>query len=189
MSTAIKIVIGLGLTFVLVGLFACGSLMSFNNTSVDLETQISAQYEANQAVYDKTWKSIVQTANVADAHAEKFKDIVVKSVEGRYGNDSGLLFKAISESSGQALPVELFAKVQQIIEAGQAEFTANQKILISKKQTYERHLKTFPNTVYAGMLGYPRIKLDEFKIVTSDKTDAAFSAGKDEPVMPFKVSK
>ena len=183
-----KILIGIVIVLFVAGA-GCGlSCLGFNNASVDLETQIDAQVEKNQAVFDKTWKSISQTANVAEAHADKFKEIIEASMKGRYEGKDNLLFMAITEANqGQALPTELYAKVQQIIEANNAEFTANQIDLTSKVQTYNKHLKTFPNTIYAGVLGFPKLDLSlaKYKPVTSDRTDKAFTTGKDEPIMPF----
>lgn len=185
MSTLAKIVIAVVAVVLVVGLVSCGTVMSFNNECVDLETQIKAQYDKNQAVYDTAWKTIKETANVADAHSDKLREIVVASIQGRYANDQNVLFKAISESNGATLPVDLYKKVQQIIESSRQQFLANQTELISKKQTYEKHLRTFPNTIYAGILGYPRIKLEDYGIVTSDKTEAAFKSKKDEAILPF----
>lgn len=185
MNTGAKIAIVVAAGLMLFGMIACGTLVDFSNTSVELEAAIKTQYKANQAVHDKVWKTIAQDANVATAHADRVKEIVIGSIEGRYGNDTNVVFKAINEATGQTLPTELFAKVQQVIEAGQAEFANNQRELLSKKQTYELHLHRFPNSIYASMLGYPRIDMDQFDIVTSERTDRAFADKKEEPLMPF----
>lgn len=183
MSVLTKVLIAVASLVLIIGVACCGTVMSFNNDCVDLETQIKAQYDKNQAVYDTAWKTIKETANVADVHADKLKEIVTASIQGRYANDDGVLFKAISEANGQTLPVDLYKKVQQVIESNRQQFLANQTELISKKQTYEKHLRTFPNTIYASLLGYPRIKLDDFGIVTSDKTDEVFKSKKDNDVL------
>lgn len=189
MNNSLKVLVGLVAFLVILGGVGCLSAIGFNNASVDMETSIKAQWDANQAVYDKTYKTVLQTANVADAHASNFKDVVKAAVEGRYNNDQQVLFKAIAEANGgQALPTDLFIKVQQVIESGNAEFLANQKELVSKKETYEKHLKRFPNSMMASVLGYPRIDLDKYKVVTSDRTESAFASGKDAPVLPFTTN-
>jgi hypothetical protein len=185
MNTTMKIMLGGAVLCVLFLMTTCGVVLSFNNGAVEQEAGIKAQYLANQAVYDKVWKSVAQTANVATAHSDKFKSIIVEAIEGRYAKDDGLLFKSITEANGSALPVELYAKVQQIIESGQSEFTANQTSLLARKQTYETFLGRFPNNVMASVLGYPRIDLDKYGIVTSNRTDEAFATKKDEPLLPF----
>lgn len=185
MSVLAKVIIVFVAVGVVIGLACCGTVMSFNNECVDLETQIKAQYDKNQAVYDTTWKTIKETANVADAHSEKLKEIVTASIQGRYANDQNVLFKAIAESNGANLPVDLYKQVQQVIESSRQQFLANQVELVSKKQTYEKHLHVFPNSMYASMLGFPHIKLDDFGIITSDKTDTAFKSKKDDAILPF----
>lgn len=185
MSVVTKVLIaGFSLVFVL-SLTVCGSVLSFNNASVDLETQIKSQYTKNQAVYDTVWKSIKETANVADAHSDKLKAIVVASVQGRYANDDGVLFKAIAESNTAGLPTDLYKKVQQIIESGRQQFLANQVELVARKQTYEKHLNTVPNVFYARLLGFPKINLSEYDIVTSDRTEQAFSSKRADEILPF----
>lgn len=186
MSLSSRFLVALTAFVLVIGLVSCQTMMSFNNACVELETSIKSQYEKNQAVYDTAWKSIKETANVADAHSDKLKEIVVASVQGRYGNDQGVLFKAISESNGASLPIDLYSKVQQVVESSRQQFLANQVELVSKKQTYEQHLGTFPNSAYAGFLGYPRIKLDDYAIMTSERTDGAFKSKKDEEILPFE---
>ena len=186
MSVQSRVLVALIVVAMIIGLVSCQTMMSFNNACVELETSIKSQYDKNQAVYDTAWKSIKETASVADAHSDKLKEIVVASVQGRYANDQGVLFKAISESNGATLPIDLYGKVQQVVESSRQQFLANQVELVSKKQTYEQHLSTFPNTVYAGYLGFPRIKLDDYGIMTSERTDGAFKSKKDEAVLPFE---
>lgn len=186
MSTAVKIALAAAALFFLTLVVGCATVVSFNNTAVAQEADLKAQYGKNQAVFDNTWKTVAQVANVADAHSEKFKEVVIAAVQGRYGNDKNVLFKAIAEANGgQALPTDLYLKVQQVIEANNAKFLANQTELLSKKQAYETFLGTFPNSTLASFLGFPKADLDKYKIVTSGRTDNAFETGKDEPLMPF----
>jgi|GEM_PF-6924634 len=42
--------------------------------------------------------------------------------------------------------------------------------------------KQFPGTLFAMVLGYPKINLDEYDIVTSQATDDAFRTKKSEPI-------
>jgi hypothetical protein len=72
--------------------------------------------------------------------------------------------------------------VQDIIEAGRNSFEADQKMLIDKKRAYETSLETFPHVMIAGMLGFPRINLGEYEIVTSDETEKVFKTGKSDPI-------
>jgi len=186
MSTAAKILIGLVAAGVLMfGATACTAI-SFNNGCVDLENQLKAQWEKNQAVYDTMWKSVQETAGVAEAHADKVKEIAIATIEGRYKNDNQVLFKAIAEANGQPLPADLYKKVQQIIEAKRNEFQANQTTLVAMKQTYNNKLQKFPGSVYAGVMGFPRIKMEDYEIVTSSKTKKTFETKEDnEPMSPF----
>jgi hypothetical protein len=80
------------------------------------------------------------------------------------------------------LDASVYKKVQDIIEAGRNSFEADQKMLIDKKRAYETSLETFPHNIVAGALGFPKITLDDYGIVTSDHTEEVFKEGKSDPI-------
>jgi len=69
-----------------------------------------------------------------------------------------------------------------VIDAGRTSFEAEQKMLLDKKRLYLTDLKSFPTSLVAGFLGFPKIDLSKIDIVTSDRTDEAFKTKKDKPL-------
>lgn len=61
-----------------------------------------------------------------------------------------------------------------MVEAGRTSFAADQTMLIDKKRVYETKIGQQPAALVASFLGFPKIDLDEYDIVTSGKTEEAF---------------
>ena len=68
--------------------------------------------------------------------------------------------------------------LQVMIEGGRNSFESNQKMLLDKKRLYEVQIQTFPSGAVARFLGFPKIELAKYDIVTSDSTQDAFKAKK-----------
>lgn len=180
-----KIKLGLTVLALVLGIASGGSCLQFSNTSIKMEAGIKAQYKDNQNVYDATWKKIRETASVADAHSEKVKEVIREAVQGRYGEGGAkAVFNVIVEQNPE-VPTNLYEKVQQVIEASRNEFKVSQTMLVSKKEAYEMHLGVFPNSMYNAVLHYPSIDLNQYDIVTSEKTNSAFESKLDGAIDVF----
>ena len=101
---------------------------------------------------------------------------------GRYGPEGSRATWQWLREHNPNFDASMYRQVMQIIEAGRNDFETNQKILIDKKRVYETYLNEFPSGTVAGMLGYPKVDLDKFRIVTSDHTDETFETGKSDPI-------
>jgi hypothetical protein len=182
MSTVVKILIGFVAFILITGISFTGCFVSINNSCITFEKQIEAQYKKNQNVYDNFWKTVKEVAQVPD----KFKDDTIKLYQGimsgRYGkNGSKAMFQFLKEQNPM-LDASLYKQVQQAIEAGRNDFKNNQTILIDLKAQYEMYKGKFPTSFVASMMGFPKIDLKKFDIVTSDETDKAFETKKSAPV-------
>jgi hypothetical protein len=69
-----------------------------------------------------------------------------------------------------------------MIEAGRKDFEREQKKLIDLKRQYETMLETFPRGFILKFLGFPKVDLNTFNIVTSEYSNDAFKSGVDKGI-------
>ncbi len=154
--------------------------VNYSNKEVVLRQQIVAKQKANEAVYDNTWKIIKQTAQVTDRYEKGFKEIYSALMEGRYKGERGdMLLKFVNEANPQ-FDSSVYTKLQNSIEGQRNVWTDNQKMLIDLKREHDTLLTVIPACWFVG--GRPRI---DIVIVTSERTDKAFSTGKDNDTNLF----
>jgi len=172
-------VVGMGI-FTVVALIMI--VVGMNNTAVRMEKTITAQYEQNQNSRSQYVNSIAEAVQIPAMYKDDFKEVIQADMEGRYGKEgSKATFQWIKERNLN-FNSELYTKLQNMIEAGRARFAHEQEMLIDKKRLYETKLETFPGSVVYPILGFPKIDLDNFKIVKSQDNAKVFSDGVEGPL-------
>jgi len=182
MSTSLKVILGfitLGfLSIIFMGL----SVMSSYNNFIYLEKNIVAQYEQNKNNYDNMWKKFKESVQVSEIFVTDLEKVYKSAIEGRYGeNGSQAVFQMLKEHNPN-LDASIYKRIQETIESGRNDFEENQKLLIDKKRMYQTQLEIFPKNIIAGFFGFPRLNLDQFGIVTSNKTESVFETKKDDEI-------
>jgi len=177
-----KVLAIFGVVVVLVVIAVIG-LVGFQNDANRFEIDIQAQYKRNQNIYDNGWKEVVEKAQVPEMYTEKLKELYDGTMKGRYGEKgSQALLQFITEQNPN-IDASLYKSIQQSIEIFRNEFQQTQNELIAKKQSYETFLRaTVTGRFYNMVSDYPKIDLDKFDIVTSEKTEKTFETKKDEPL-------
>lgn len=137
----------------------------------------------SEIVFDNTWKKIAQQAEVTDEYKEGFREVYVEMMDARYGNDGTAgqqtLMKWIQESN-PTLDASIYKTLMNTIEGSRNEFTMEQKKLIDIDRELKSMKVTFPNSLILGG------KADlEIKLVTSAKTEQAFTTGQDNDTKLF----
>lgn len=149
--------------------------ISYSNKEIGLRNQIVAKQKANEAVFDKVWKTIKQVTQCKDDYKDSFRAVMVETTDKRYSGDrSAALAKWVSESNIAPDP-GIFTKVMNTIEANRGQFLDTQVGLLDLNREHTDVVTKFPGSFLVGSRG-----IIEVKIVTSSKTEEVFASGKEE---------
>ena len=166
------------------GMAAIGvaSYISAYNTGNRLEQNIKATYENNRNILAQYGNKIAEAAQVPAMQRDDLTAVVTAALEGRYGEDgSRAVFQWIQEQNPQ-IDSTVYIQLQRMIEAGRNEFTDAQTKLTDQKRVYETALGSFWQGTWMSFAGYPKIDLEEYKIVSTSRADNAFETGIEEPI-------
>jgi hypothetical protein len=144
-----------------------------------------AAQDQTEVIFDNTWKTIMGQAGVTTEYKESFKEIYIGMMDARYANDGQAnqqtLMKWITESN-PTLDASIYKTLMNTIEGTRKEFTFQQQKLIDIDRQHKTMKATFPNSLIIG--SRPDL---EIKLVTSAKTEEAFSTGQEnDGINPFE---
>lgn len=157
------------------------SAYSAASTGNRLEKRIIAQYEQNQNSLSKMSNQVAEAAQVPGIARDDLVVVIKAGIEGRYGpNGSSAMFQAMKEAYPGNLDSKLYTRIQDLIESGRNDFAAEQQKLISIKQVYDTALGSPWQGMWLSIVGYPKINLDDYKIIKSDYSNNSFGTGIDK---------
>jgi uncharacterized protein (UPF0333 family) len=155
------------------------SYVSASNYGNAAEQGIKATYKNNQNIYATYTQKVMEVAQVPEMYRDDISKVTEGAISGRYGKDgSKAVFQAIKEQN-PTLDATLYRKIQEVIEGGRTEFQNAQTRLLDQKRSYETNLGYFWKGKMLSFAGYPKIDLDQYDIVTTDKTQAVFASKKE----------
>lgn len=176
-----KILIALAVTFVVFVVIGLISIMGTNNECVQMEASIKAQYDSNRNSYDNMWKKFKESSQVTAMYTEDLKKVYDSAISNRYQNSTNVMMNWIKEHNPN-FDASMYKNLQAMIEGGRNSFESNQKMLLDKKRIYEVQLQSFPNSIITRVLGFPKIDLAKYDIVTSESTEEAFKTKKADEI-------
>jgi len=178
----------LGVIAVIIGVLVM-SYISAYNTGNAMEQTLKATYTNNQNILAQYSQKVMEAAQVPDMARDDIVKVAKSAMEGRYGAEgSKAVFQAISEQNPSVDPT-LYRQVQQIIEGGRTEFQNAQTRLIDQKRVYETALGSFWQGMWMRIAGYPKVNLADYKVITTDRTERTFQAGKEEAPLQLRQAK
>ncbi len=152
------------------------------NGAIQSEKQIVAQYDNMKNVLGQYSLKVAEAAQVPNRYRDDLTAVYSSALEGRYGADgSKAVFQFIQEHNPN-FDSALYTKIQTIIEAGRDKFENQQTQFIDIKRGYETRLNYLVSGTILRALGFPRIKLEDYKIIESRHGKATFETGIDEGV-------
>jgi uncharacterized protein (UPF0333 family) len=156
--------------------------MSIYNYGNGVENKLEAVWKNNKVVLTNYHKKVTEVAQVPAMARDDLVKVIEAAIQGRYGADgSKAVFQMIHEQN-PTIDSSMYTKIQQIIEAGRDKFETNQKEMIDVQRSYETALGSVPKGVLLKLMGFPRVDMAKYKIVTDASTEAAFETGKDEAI-------
>ena len=173
----------IGVVVAIIAVFGIATYVHYANLGVRMENGIKAAYDDNKNVLGQYSLKVVETAKVTGKFADDLARVTSEALEGRYGeNGSRAVFNWIQENYPGQLDASLYANVQRVIEAGRKDFEVKQRTLIDQKRVYQNQLDFVWSGFWLGVAGYPKIKLEDFKILTSEHAEESYKSGIEKPV-------
>ena len=150
------------LAFVLFIVVLFGTVNSYNQKAVRMETALSAQYQANQNELSKFVSSFYETMGIADRKSQQLNTILTDALKGRYeGKTSaqpgqGQLFSAIVEAYPDLSGLNTYDKVVDLVVSGRQSYANKQDKLLDMLRSYNswRNESLFRKPVL-NMMGVP----------------------------------
>lgn len=178
---------------------------SVTNTGNVKEAGLNAQYLDNQNELSACTTKIRETANIAGAQADKFEEVMVEVIKGRYegreGNP-GTMFSAIVEQYPDLASLSsAYERVHNVVVGCRSDYKNIQTKLLDMLQKYDSWrtgsftVRTFggeyPSNNLVAQIGTDRtrkgqVALDQmYTIVVTKDTVDAYKTGELVPEQPF----
>ena len=196
------------LLVVLLFVGGCGykSVSDARKQAVDLETQISAQYQANQAQRSAYANGLIEQLDLADKKTDRLRSILQDAISGRYGN-GGLgkgspMFLALAESYPDLTQnMNIYDTIAAYVQDKRTAFANDQVKLRDLVRRYDnlREGGGFINPIRFDIAGVPTNNLcaqigsqsvcgeqalPQIKTLLTDQgTRDAFETGDDKPLL------
>lgn len=179
------IALGAVVLVIILAVTAIGIYASYANLGNRSEQNLIAARDNAKNILAQYGQKVLESVQVADMYSEKLKEIVVGAIEGRYGEGgSAAVTQVLTEANINLDPAQ-FIQVQRLIEAGRNDFQAAQERQIDIRRQYQTDLGTFFGGFVLGVAGYPKIKLSDFDIVSTARTDQAYKTKQEETLSIF----
>lgn len=169
-----------GVAFVVIGVLV-GSFVSNYNYGNRAEQTIKAEYKNMENILAQYSLKVSEAAQIPGMKTDDLKAVTRDAMTGRYGSGgSKATFQWIKENYPGQVTDALYSKIGNIIEAGRNKFENTQTKFIDTKRAYETNLGYLWKGMWLNVAGYPKINLDDYKIISSEHAQESFKTGVDK---------
>lgn len=172
----------IGALFALLVAIIGGSYVSAYNKGNAFEKEIVYAWEENENVLAQYGLKITELAQITEMQAEDVAAVLTGAIEARYGAQGSQATMQWIQEQNPSLDGAVYKQIMQVIEAGRNDFAVAQKMLVDTKRAYDTALGSFFGGTFLRMAGYPKIDLDDYRIISSTRAQGAFEKGVDEPI-------
>lgn len=193
MSTGVKIAIGVLIMIVLSLITAATIILSSyvkaNDYGAITESSLEAIRNDSRTRLGNIEQTAVEMMQIDAANRDSAKEIVREAIQGRYGsNGIQATFVALQEA-GFPVDNSIRVKVTGFIEAGRRDYQGNQTLMLQRVATYKGSLGSTWQGFFLKMAGYPKINLDEYKGISTQRADEAYRTGVEKAPISIYQSK
>lgn len=179
MKAALGAVLGLfSLIFAICGI----SYVSNSNYGNEAEAGIRAQYENLENILGQYTLKVAEAAQVPEMYAKDLKSVVQGAIQARYGDQGSKATWMWLKEQNPNLDPSMYQKVQVIIEAGRNQYQTAQTEFIDTKRAYETNLGYLWKGAWLRVAGYPKLKLEDFRTISSEAAKESFKTGIDKGI-------
>ncbi len=148
------------------------SCVGYRNDEKRLRADFANEQRANQADFDNMYKTIAQKYQVKGDFEQTLKAVTHEVVSGRSG---GSLATFVTENY-PTLDAGVYREMMATVEGKRNQFEYHQTRLSDIKAQHDKLITTWPGSMWISTNPL------DIQLVTSARTDAAFSTGKDEDI-------
>lgn len=170
------VVLGMGIAVVV------GSYVSNYNYGNRAEVGIQTAYDNVQNVYSSYTNKVMEAAQINSMYRDDVKEVITEALDARYGEEGVQSAFTWIKEQNPTLDAAVYVKLQQIIQAGREEFQHEQTRLLDLRRSYQTNLGYLWKGLWLRIAGYPKIDLDDYRIIVSNATTEAFESGEDKPL-------
>lgn len=150
-----------------------------NNYAAEVEAQLKASKDNSENYLAQYGQKLQESVQVPGMATKDVVEIMTASVAGRYGpNGSQAAIQMIREQNG-SVDQKLYERIQQLIESGRDEYKQSQTKMLDIKRGYETNLNYAWRGFWLRTAGFPKIKLEDYKVISTDRAQEAFKNGKE----------